>query len=341
MATFWFIVDVVFWVGFFVLEGFDFGVGALHSFLGRSDREQRVIVNTIGPFWDGNEVWLIVAAAVIFAAFPQWYATMFSSLYLAMLLLLVALICRGVSFEYRSKVPGRRWAATWRWTLTIGSALVPLLFGIAFGDLLGGLPINKSHEFTGSFVTLLQPYALWTGCTMLGLSLLSGATFIAIRTTGNLADRAAAASRRFGWVAVILVVGLVIWTHHVVAEGDVPTAIDLTAVLAVLAAAWAASQRSHGWAFSAASVAVASVVMLLFINLYPHVMISSTNPAYSLTVAGTASPPYSLRVMTIVAVIFTPFVLIYQAWNFWVFRRRLAGPTSERATAPSAPGSST
>ena len=163
LGDLWYIVDVLFWVGFFVLEGFDFGVGMLHSFLGRTDSERRVLVNTIGPVWDGNEVWLIVAGAVIFAAFPSWYATMFSTFYLALVVLLLALMVRGVSFEYQRKFDDPRWRSTWRWALTIGSALIPLLVGVALGDLLHGLPINAAHQFTGNFFTLLTPFGLWTG----------------------------------------------------------------------------------------------------------------------------------------------------------------------------------
>jgi cytochrome d ubiquinol oxidase subunit II len=328
MATFWFIIDVVFWVGFFVLEGFDFGVGALHSVVGRTEVERRVAVNSIGPFWDGNEVWLIVAGAVIFAAFPLWYATMFSAFYLALVVVLLALMVRGVAFEFRSKVVDPRWVGVWRWSLTLGSVLLPLLIGVALGDLLHGLPINAQHQFTGNFFTLLQPYGLWTGLTLLGLALVLGATFLAIKTTGVVAERAASLAPVLGWVATALVVGFVIWTHFVASRGAVPSLIDGVAVLAVIAAAWTSGLRAQGWAFASASLAMAFTVMLIFVNLYPHVMVSTTNAAYSLTVHGTASPPYTLKVMTVVALIFTPLVLGYQAWNFWVFRARLASPNS-------------
>jgi len=331
MATFWFIIDVVFWVGFFVLEGFDFGVGVLHSVVGQTEVERRVAVNTIGPFWDGNEVWLIVAGAVIFAAFPLWYATMFSTFYLALVVVLVALMVRGVSFEFRSKHVDPRWVSTWRWSLTVGSALLPLLIGVALGDLLHGLPIDQAHQFTGNFFTLLQPYGLWTGITLLSLTLLSGATFLAIKTTGVVHDRASALAPALGWVSTALVVGFVIWTHAVTSRGAVPSLIDGVVVLAVAGAAWSSGLRAQGWAFAAASAAAGFTVMLIFVNLYPHVMVSTTNAAYSLTVHGTASPPYTLKVMTVVAVIFTPFVLAYQAWNFWVFRQRLTSPPAQDA----------
>ena len=194
LGDFWFVIVAVFWVGFFVLEGFDFGVGMLHSFIGRTDVERRVLVNTIGPVWDGNEVWLIVAGAAIFAAFPGWYATLFSSLYLAVVILLAALMARGVSFEYQRKFDDPRWRSSWRWALTVGSALIPFLVGVALGDLLHGLPINSSHEFTGNFFDLLTPFGLWSGLTLLVLSLLMGATYLTLKTTGELHDRAQKAS---------------------------------------------------------------------------------------------------------------------------------------------------
>jgi cytochrome d ubiquinol oxidase subunit II len=326
VTTLWFIIVVFFWTGFIVLEGFDFGVGSLHSIVGKTEEERRVAVNTVGPFWDGNEVWLVVAGAAIFAAFPRWYATMFSALYLALVLVLVALMVRGVSFEYRAKLPGATWATAWRWALTVSSLVLPVLVGVALGDLVNGLPIDSAHQFTGSFWTLLQPYGLWTGATLLALSWLSGATFLAIKTTGVVAARAAKLATRVGWLALVLVLGLVVWTHVLTGHTHVPTLVDAAAVLAVLGAAWAASQRAHGWAFAAACLGGGLTVVLLFVNLYPHVMVSTTSPAYSLTVTSTASPPYTLRVMTVVALVVTPFVLAYQAWNFWVFRRRLRGP---------------
>src|SRR5271169_3984485 len=184
LHTLWFIIDLVFWAGFFVLEGFDFGVGVLHAVVGKTDGERRQAINSVGPFWDGNEVWLIVAGAVIFAAFPAWYASMFSSLYLALMLVLLALIMRGVSFEFRGKMDNPSWQSTFRWTMTIGSALIPFLLGVGLGDLLHGLPINSSHNYTGNFWGLLTPFGLYTGVTMLVLSLLSGATFMALKTTG-------------------------------------------------------------------------------------------------------------------------------------------------------------
>src|SRR5271165_2466372 len=316
LHTVWFIIVATFWCGFFFLEGFDFGVGILHTVVGKTDGERRMVINTIGPFWDGNEVWLIVAGAAIFAAFPQWYATMFSTFYLALLLVLVSLIVRGVSFEFRGKMDDPRWQATWRWCMTIGSALVPFLLGVALGDLLNGLPINSHHEYTGSFWNLLTPFGIYTGLTFLSLAVLTGANFLAIKTTGAVKERSDAVSRRFSWVAAALTIGYIIWSTIEI-SGVLPNPVAIVAGLAVLAAVWLGTTHSHGWAFGVSAVAMVSAVAVIFINLYTNVMVSSTNSAYNLTVSGTSSGSYALKVMTVVAVIFTPLVLAYQSWNYW------------------------
>jgi cytochrome d ubiquinol oxidase subunit II len=326
LGEFWFIVAAVLWVVFFILEGFDFGVGMLHSFLGRDDMERRVLINTIGPVWDGNEVWLIVAGAVIFAAFPGWYATMFSALYLALVLLLISLIVRGLTFEYQRKFDDPRWRTFWRWGMTIGSALIPFLIGVALGDLLHGLPINSQHEFTGSFWTLLTPFGLWTGLTLTVLSLLMGATYLTLRTTGELHARAQRAATGIGAVAVIVSFGFFTWVHVGLSTGFVPEPLEALALMAIIAAAWLARARAEGWAFLAAAVGIAGTVGSLFTELFPRVMISTTNSAYNLTVDNTASPPYTLKVMTVVAVVLVPVVIVYQAWAYHIFRARLSAP---------------
>jgi cytochrome d ubiquinol oxidase subunit II len=329
LGDLWFIITTVFWIGFFVLEGFDFGVGMLHSFLGRSDPERRVLINTIGPVWDGNEVWLIVAGAVIFAAFPDWYATMFSSLYLAVVILLLALILRGVAFEYQRKFEDARWRSFWRWGMTVGSALIPFLLGVALGDLLHGLPINSSHEFTGNFLDLLTPFGLWTGLTLVVLSLLMGATFLTLKTTGVLRDRARRAAELVGVVAVLVVFGFLTWIHVGLSTGFVPEPLEALALMAAVAAPWLARSKVDGLAFLAAAVAIAGTVGSIFTELFPRVMISSTNSAYDLTVANAASPPYTLKVMTVVAVVCFPVVVVYQAWSYHIFRLRLSVPGGE------------
>jgi cytochrome bd ubiquinol oxidase subunit II len=326
LHTIWFIIIAILWVGFFVLEGFDFGVGALHRVIGKSEIERRVVINTIGPWWDGNEVWLIVAGASMFAAFPGWYATMFSALYLALVLLLVALFARGVSFEYRGKRDSPRWRAGWSWALTIGSVVIPLLVGVALGDLLHGLPIDSGHEFTGNFFSLLTGYGLMTGVTLVVLSLLHGATFLALRTTGEIRDRAHSAARSIGAVAVLVNIAWVIWTLVVIGGGTLPEPTQIFGVIAVIFAQRLATTGNDGWAFVASGFGIAAAIGQLFISLYPNVMVSSTNPAYNLTVSNAAAGHYGLVVMTVVGVLFFPIVLLYQGWSFHVFRKRVSAP---------------
>jgi cytochrome d ubiquinol oxidase subunit II len=341
LNTLWSVIIAILWVGFFVLEGFDFGVGMLHMVVGKTEDERRLAVSTIGPWWDGNEVWLIVAGAGTFAAFPGWYATMFSALYLALLLVLAALMARGVALEFTTRSDHERWRAAWRWALTIGSLLIPLLLGVGLGDLLSGLPINSSHEFTGNFFDLLTGYGLWTGLTLLGLCLLHGATFLKLRTTGQVRDRAGALARPLGWAAIALVVGFVVWTRSVAGGPDVPDPVEVLAVIAVIAAARLAITDHDGWAFASSALAIGATVGSIFINLYPNVMVSSTNAAYNLTVGNSASGHYALAVMSIVTVVFFPIVLLYQGWSFHVFRGRLKGssPPSEQppGAMPAAP----
>jgi cytochrome bd-type quinol oxidase subunit 2 len=341
LHTIWFVLITVLWIGFFVLEGFDFGVGMLHVFLGRSDAERRVMINTIGPWWDGNEVWLIVAGASMFAAFPQWYATMFSALYLALVLLLVALFGRGVSFEYRGKRESERWRTSWSWALAIGSLLIPLLVGVALGDLLHGLPIDSTHEFTGNFFSLLTGYGLMTGVTLVVLSLLHGATFLALRTTGEIRDRAHSAARSIGIVAILVNFAWVVWTLVVIGGGTVPEPTQIFGMIAVIIATLLATTNNDGWAFLASGFGIAAAIGQLFISLYPSVMVSSTNHAYNLTVNNAAAGHYGLVVMTVVAVLFFPIVLLYQGWSFHVFRRRVSPPpTASASPSVSAPPTS-
>lgn len=323
----WYVIVALLWVGFFVLEGFDFGVGMLHSFVGRTDPERRVAINSIGPIWDGNEVWLIVGGAAIFAAFPSWYATMFSTFYLALVLVLVALIVRGLSFEFNRKLDDPRWRSTWRWSLTVGSLLIPLLLGTALGDLLHGLPIDSSHNYTGNFFGLLVPFGLYTGVTLTVLSLFLGATYLSLKTEpGDLHDRVVRLSSRLGWLAAVVVWGWLTWSHVGLNQGFVPSPIDALALIAVVGAAWLAESHSEGWAFAGAATAMGSVVGSIFFDLFPRVMVSSTSSAYNLTVSNSASPSYTLKVMTVVTLIFFPVVLAYQGWSLYVFRKRLATP---------------
>jgi cytochrome bd ubiquinol oxidase subunit II len=323
----WFVVVALFWTGFFVLEGFDFGVGVLHNVVGRTDLERRVAINAIGPVWDGNEVWLIVGGAAIFAAFPGWYATWFSAGYLALMLVLVALIIRGVSFEWRARVDTPRWRGTWSWTLTVGSALVPLLLGIALGDLLVGLPIAANNEFTGSFWDLLTPYGIWLGLTLLVLCLLHGATFLGLKSTGAVCERSTRLAGRLVWPSLLLVVVYAVWTVSTSGGGRWRVlAVVVPAVAAIGAVVLIRARRERG-SFAATAVTIGGTVAALFANLYPNVMVSSTTTANNLTVAGTASGDYALKVMTVVAAVMFPVVLLYQGWSYWVFRARVSTPT--------------
>jgi cytochrome d ubiquinol oxidase subunit II len=320
----WFVIIAILWTGFFVLEGFDFGVGMLHRVVSRTSLERRVAINTIGPFWDGNEVWLIVGGAAIFAAFPDWYATWFSASYLAVLLLLVALIIRGVSFEFRGKVDKPGWRRLWSGTLTTGSLLAPLVLGIALGDLVAGLPIDANGEFTGTFWDLFTPFGLWTGLTMVVLCLLSGATFLGIRTTGELRERAQRAARWIGWAGLVVVTAFAVWILIVADHGWGPVVVLVVAPAALVVSIWAVHQERDGFAFLLSAAATVCSVAGLFAALYPQVLVSSTDPANSLTVQNAASGNYALTVMSVVAAVFLPLVLLYQAWSYFVFRHRLS-----------------
>jgi cytochrome d ubiquinol oxidase subunit II len=343
MVPFWFIVIAVLWTGFFILEGFDFGVGMLHSVVGQDEAGRRAAINTIGPLWDGNEVWLIVAGAAMFAAFPGWYATMFSGLYLALALLLAALIIRGVAFEFRGKRDAARWRRTWDMSLTVGSLLAPLLIGVGLADLLHGLPINSAQNYTGSFWTLLQPYALFTGVTLVLICLLHGATFLSLRTTGEMHERSRRIARTVAPFTAAAVVGFAIWTHVTSSTTFFLRPLELLAIIAILAAVWLVYARRDGFAFTATAITMATCILSIFVGLYPNVMVSSTNPAYNLTVHNTASNPYSLDAMTIVVLIFLPLVLAYQSWTYYVFRRRVSRDQfvpklPPAASPPAAPG---
>jgi cytochrome bd ubiquinol oxidase subunit II len=335
LVPFWFIIIAFFWTGFFILEGFDFGVGMLHDLVGTDDASRRAAINTIGPLWDGNEVWLIVAGAAMFAAFPGWYATMFSALNLALVLLLGSLIVRGLAFEYRGKRDSVRWRRTWDVLLTVGSLVAPLLIGVALGDLLHGLPIDSAQNYTGSFWDLLQPYAIFTGITLVLVCALHGATFLCLKTTGDMRERSWRLARRIAPFTAAAVVAFIIWTHVTHTTAFLLNPIELLAVLAVLTAVWLIYDHRDGFAFAATTVTIGSCIVAIFVGLYPNVMVSSTNAAYNLTVHNTASPGYPLKVMTVVAILALPVVLAYQTWSYYVFRRRVSKQEFEASPPPS------
>jgi cytochrome d ubiquinol oxidase subunit II len=308
-----------------------------------------VAINTIGPVWDGNEVWLLVAGGAMFAAFPHWYASLFSGFYLALLMILVALIVRGVAFEFRGKIDSARWRRGWDAAIIFGSAVPALLWGVAFGNIVRGVPLDAAHNYTGDFFTLLNPYALLGGLTTLALFGLHGAVFLALRTTGEVREAALGLARKIGPAAVPVAGGFLVWTQ--VAHGDGWTlGPAVLAALALVAGGWLANAGREGWAFVCTAATIKLAVITLFVALYPNVLPSSTDPAGTLTTVNAASTPYTLTIMTWVAVIFTPIVLAYQTWSYWVFRQRIgradipswAGlPARVKSAAPSGPASPT
>jgi cytochrome bd ubiquinol oxidase subunit II len=318
----WFVLIALLWCGYFVLEGFDFGVGMLLPVLGRDDTERRVLINTVGPVWDGNEVWLLVAGGATFAAFPMWYATLFSGFYLPLLLILVALIIRAVAFEYRGKRPEAAWRSRWDWCITVGSAVPALLWGVAFADLVRGVSIDAHQHYTGGFWALLNPYALLGGLTTLSVFLLHGAVFLALKTTGEIRQRAARTAARIGPAAIVAAGGFLLWTE--IHQGKA-TAMTIAAVAAagLVGTVVANARGREGWAFAGTAVAILATTVTLFVTLYPNVMPSTTAAANSLTIHNASSSHYTLQIMSVVAVLFTPLVLLYQGWTYWVFRRRI------------------
>ncbi|MFT4088003.1 MAG: cytochrome d ubiquinol oxidase subunit II [Gordonia sp. (in: high G+C Gram-positive bacteria)] len=346
LETFWFALIAVLFVGYFVLEGFDFGVGMLTPILGRArpddlpegveptkealaengDRRRRLILNTIGPLWDGNEVWLLTAGGAMFAAFGAWYATLFSGFYLPLFLILLSLIVRVCAIEWRGKINDRKWRMWCDVGIGLGSWIPAILWGVAFANIVRGVPIEMrghDHVYTGGFFNLLNPYALLGGLTTLLVFLTHGAVFIALKTAGQMRDDAARLAARLAIAAAVVAAVFLIWTQ--LAYGK-PWTWALVAVAAAAAVALVAAtqMRREGIAFAANCVAIAGTVALLFCSLYPYVMPSSTVKAASLTIENSSSSHYTLVIMTWAAVVMTPIVIGYQAWSYWVFRKRLS-----------------
>jgi cytochrome d ubiquinol oxidase subunit II len=323
LSTLWFLLIAVLFIGYFVLEGFDFGVGILLPVLARDERERRVLINTIGPVWDGNEVWVITAGGAMFAAFPEWYATLFSGFYLPLLLILVALILRGVAFEYRGKRPDPAWRARWDKAIVAGSLLPALLWGVAFANIVRGVRLDADHEYIGNLWHLLNPYALLGGLVTLTLFVTHGAVFLALKTTGDVRTRANALAARTGLVAGALAVGFLTWTILDIRGGTTATVLAVLAAAALVAGLVANRAGREGRAFLGTAAAIALAVATLFAALFPNVLPSTIDSANSLTVDNASSTPYTLKIMTWVALAFTPIVLLYQSWTYWVFRRRI------------------
>jgi cytochrome bd ubiquinol oxidase subunit II len=336
LEEFWFGLIAVLWGGYFLLEGFDFGVGMLLPVLPRDERERGLMFESIGPVWDGNEVWLVVAGGATFAAFPAWYATMFSGFYIALLLILVLLIVRVVSFEWREKHHTPRWRATWMWANTIGSVGAAFIWGVALANLVHGLPLDSSHVFTGDFLNLFSAYTVLAGLAVVAIFAAHGATYLTLRMSGDFCERAAAMGRRLTLPAALLGIAIVAWTvvvaHDRNSRGILPTAVPaaLTASALILAAVLSRARRS-GWAFAATGLGAIGFVATIFTGLFPRVLVSHPEFGNSLTIANAAAGHYALQVITIVAAIFTPLVLLYQSWTYYVFRKRLGG---EEVSAP-------
>ena len=327
--TVWFLLIAVLWIGYFILEGFDFGVGMLLPFVSRNEADRRAVLTTLGPVWDGNEVWLLVAGGATFAAFPEWYATLFSGFYLPLFLILISLIVRGVAFEYRSKYGKAQWRQRWDIAIVISSAIPALLWGVAFANIVRGVPLEKSAagniEYVGGFFNLLNPYALLGGVVTLTVFLTHGAVFLSLKTAGGIRDKAHEIAKVTGLVAAVAAVSFLVWTNLMLASINA-TVLTLSSVVALLWVGGMATNfiRREGWAFIFSAGTILTFVTTLFYALYPRVMPSSLGAQFDLTIRNASSTQYTLKVMTVVAVILTPIVLLYQGWTYWVFRKRVS-----------------
>lgn len=323
----WFLLIAVLFIGFFFLEGFDFGVGMSTRFLARNQTERTVMVNTIGPVWDANEVWLLTGGGAIFAAFPNWYATMFSGYYIPLLVVLLALIARGVSFEFRSKVANSRWTNIWDWSLFFGSLLPPFLLGVLFTSMLKGMPIHKDMNMTAGFTDYINIYSLWGGLTVTLLSLLHGLNFLTLKTEGDLRKRSAALAKKviFAVLGALVVFVILSWSMTDIFQVRlIPELIlVLLIVLAYVLAYAFITKKREGLAFTMSGLGLVFTVAAIFVGLFPRVMISSINKAFDLTVYNASSGVYSLKVMTIVSLTILPFVLGYTIWSYYIFRKRV------------------
>ena len=330
LPTLWFVVLGFFFVGYFVLDGFDFGVGMSLPFLGRDDTDRRVLINTIGPVWDLNETWVIVAGAFLFAAFPEWYATLFSGFYLLMLLILLALIARGVSFEYRHQRPESSWKRRFDLMIVVGSAVPAFVWGLVFANVVQGVPLDEGHNYTGTLLDLLNPYALLGGLTTLLLFFTHGVVFVTLKTEGEIRERARRLAVRAGVVTIVVAAGFLALTSLM--HGTLASTV-LSAVAAVsLIASFVANLRGReGRSFGLMAVTIALAVASLFAALFPAVMPASNDPANSLTIANASSSTYTLTIMSWVALVFVPLILGYQGFTYWIFRRRIS-----RAAIPAA-----
>lgn len=325
----WFLLIAVLFIGYFILEGFDFGVGILLPFVAKSDTERRMLINTIGPHWDGNEVWLITAGGAMFAAFPEWYATLFSGFYIALFLMLIALILRGVAFEFRSKVEDIKWRKFWDWSIFFGSIIPAILWGVAFSNFVRGVPIGEGFVYVGNFWDLINIYSIIGGLVTLTGFTVQGAIFLSMKLEKPFANRINNLAMKL-WVPNIFVLLLFVietyfFTDIIDQLGVNPGVVPIGAVLSLFAVGWFIKIKRNGWAFFMNCLAIIFSASTIFMILYPRVLVSSIDPIYNLTIKNSASGEYTLRIMTIIALIFVPIVVAYQAWTYWVFRNRITG----------------
>ncbi|MFF0909159.1 cytochrome d ubiquinol oxidase subunit II [Microbacterium enclense] len=336
LAQLWFWIVAFLFVGYFVLDGFDFGVGMSLPFLGKDDISRRQIINTIGPVWDLNETWVIVAGAALFASFPEWYATLFSGFYLPLLVILLALIARGVSFEYRHQRDSLRWKRTFDRMIVAGSALPAFLWGVAFANIVQGVPLDADHEYAGTVLTLLNPYALLGGLTTLLLFFVHGVYFVALKTDGEVRTAARALAKRAGVVTVLVAAGFLLWTVARAAGAEAPLLPAVAgaaglAALALIGSVLANLRDREGTAFTLGAITIVAAVATLFFALFPNVMPSTLAPGSGLTIDNASSSDYTLTIMSWAALVFLPLILGYQAWTYWVFRKRVTRARIEKA----------
>jgi cytochrome d ubiquinol oxidase subunit II len=325
----WFYLIAILFIGYFVLEGFDFGVGILLPFIAKDDTRRRMVINTIGPHWDGNEVWLITAGGAMFAAFPHWYATLFSGFYVAFFLLLIALILRGVAFEFRSKVDSKKWKSFWDWSIFFGSLIPALLWGIAFSNFVRGVPIGENFLFIGNFWDLINFYSISGGLVTLTGFMVHGAIFLSMKLEKSFANQVNQLAFKLWIPNVIVLIFFVIQTYFftdiVNQLGVNPGVVPISAVISLLVVGYFIYTNRNGWAFFLNCLAIIFSASTIFMILFPRVLVSSIDPLYSLTIINSASGEYTLRIMSIIALIFVPIVIAYQAWTYWVFRKRIRG----------------
>ena len=329
LQSIWFFLWGLLWAIFFMTDGFDFGVGTLYPFLGKSDTDKRVMINSLGPLWDGNEVWLITAGGVTFAAFPIVYAVMFSSLYSALMLILFALILRGVSFEFRGKVDNPLWTKIWDSCIFIGSFLPALLFGVAFANIFQGIPIDADGLYQGNLFTLLNPYGLLGGVLFVLLFVVHGALWIAIRAEGDLHDRAASMAGKL-WAALLVVsVVFLVATYFSTTLYDnyldypILFIVVVLAVGALLGTRLFIAKQAYFKAWFSSSLAIVSCTFFGIIGLFPNLFPSSISEEYSLTAFNASSSPLTLKIMLIVVILFIPVVLAYQIWAYSLFTGKI------------------